>query len=128
MADIHKIVYVCVSHAVFLCLMAVFQCFGVFWAIYRVVWGCLIRDVLYKLGQSCGTRQIFKFRASSTIFNSEIHCLHGLEELVSNEIPPLYANPRPSWIQPKLMIIHYKITIFTIQVLSIELTDQSNKL
>ena len=25
------------------------------------------------------------------IFNSEIHCLHGLEELVSNEIPPLYA-------------------------------------
>ena len=42
-------------------------------------------------GQSCGTRQIFKFRASSTIFNSEIHCLHGLEELVSNEIPPLYA-------------------------------------
>ena len=25
------------------------------------------------------------------IFNSEIHCLHSLEELVSNEIPPLYA-------------------------------------
>ena len=25
------------------------------------------------------------------MFNSEIHCLHGLEELVSNEIPPLYA-------------------------------------
>ena len=25
------------------------------------------------------------------IFNSEIHCLHGLEELDSNEIPPLYA-------------------------------------
>ena len=52
--------------------------------------------ILYKLGQSCGTRQIFKFRANSTIFNSEIHCLHGLEELVSNdvtrvEIPPLYA-------------------------------------
>ena len=32
-----------------------------------------------------------KFRASSTIINSEIHCLHGLEELVSNEIPPLYV-------------------------------------
>ena len=32
-----------------------------------------------------------EFRASSMIFNSEIHCLHGLEELVSNEIPPLYA-------------------------------------
>ena len=27
------------------------------------------------------------------IFNSEIHCLHGLEELVSSEIPPLYAKP-----------------------------------
>ena len=67
------------------------------------------------------------------IFNSEIHCLHGLEELVSNDvtrvkIPSLYANPRPLWIQPKLMNIHYKITIFTIQVLSTELTDQSNKL
>ena len=74
-----------------MCNGIVFQCFGVFWAIYRVVLGRLIRDVLYKLGQSCGTRQIFKFRASSTIFNSEIHCLHGLEELVSNEIPPLYA-------------------------------------
>ena len=71
-----------------MCNGIVFQCFGVFWAIYRVVLGCLIRDVL---GQSCGTRQIFKFRVSSTIFNSEIHCLHGLEELVSNEIPPLYA-------------------------------------
>ena len=98
MADIHKIVYVCVSHAVLdvrkVFLMyngIVFQCSGVFWAIYRVVLGCLIRDVLYKLGQSCRTRQIFKFRASSMIFNSEIHCLHGLEELVSNEIPPLYA-------------------------------------
>ena len=74
-----------------MCNGIVFQCFGVFWAIYRVVLGCLIRDVLYKLGQGCGTRQIFKFRASSTIFNSEIHCLHGLEQLVSNEIPPLYA-------------------------------------
>ena len=79
-----------------MCNGIVFQCFGVFWAIYRVVLGCLIRDVLYKLGQSHGTRQIFKFRASSTIFNSEIHCLHGLEELVSNnvtrvEIPPLYT-------------------------------------
>ena len=97
MADIHKIVNVCVSCAildvrkVLMCNGIVFQCFGVFWAIYRVVLRCLIRDVLYKLGQSCGTRQIFKFRASSTIFNSEIHCLHGLEELVSNEIPPLYA-------------------------------------
>ena len=98
MADIHEIVYVCVSHAILdvrkvflMCNGIVFQCFGVFWAIYRVVLGCLIREVLYKLGQSCGTRQIFKFRASSTIFNSEIHCLHGLEELVSNEIPPLYA-------------------------------------
>ena len=61
-----------------------------------MVLGCFIRDVLYKLGQSCRTRQIFKFRASSTIFNSEIHFLHGLEELISNdvtlvEIPPLYA-------------------------------------
>ena len=96
MADIHKIVYVCVSHAVLDVRKwhsngIVFRCFGVFWAIYRVVLGCLIRDVLYKLGQSCGTRQIFKFRASSTILNSEIYCLHGLEELVSNEIPPLYA-------------------------------------
>ena len=75
-----------------MCNGIVFQCFGVFWAsIYRVVLGCLIRDVLYKLGQSCGMRQIFKFRANYTICNPEIHCLHGLEELVSNEIPPLYA-------------------------------------
>ena len=79
-----------------MCNGIVFQCFGVFWDIYRVVSGCFIRDVLYKRGQSCRTRQIFKFIASSTIFNSEIHCLHGLEELVSNdvtrvEIPPLYA-------------------------------------
>ena len=63
-----------------MCNGIVFQCFGVFWAIYRVVLGCLIRDVLYKLGHSCGTRQIFKFRN-----------LHGFEELVSNDIPPLYA-------------------------------------
>ena len=74
----------------------VFQCFGVFWGIFRVVLGCFIRDVLYKLGQSCGTRQIFKVRASFTIFNSEIRCLQGLEQLISNdvtrvEIPPLYA-------------------------------------
>ena len=81
MAEFHKILYVCVSHAVldvkkvFWCVMAVFQCFGVFWGIYRVVLGCFIRDVLYKLGQSCGTRQIFKFRASSTIFNSESNAL-----------------------------------------------------
>ena len=103
MADFHKIVYVCVSHAVLdvkkvflMCNGIVFQCFGVFWAIYRVVLERLIRDVLYKLGQSCRTRQSSKFRASSTIFNSEIHCLHGLEELVSNdvtrvEIPPLFV-------------------------------------
>ena len=36
-----------------------------------------------------------KFRASSMKFNSEIHCLHGLEELISSdvtrvEIPQLY--------------------------------------
>ena len=58
MADIHKIVYVCVSHAVLdvrkvflMCNGIVFQCFGVFWAIYRVVLGCLIRDVLYKAAE-----------------------------------------------------------------------------
>ena len=80
MADFHKIVYVCVSHEVVdvrkvFCNGIVFQCFGVFWGIYRVVLGCFIRDVLYKLGQSWGMRQIFKFRASSTIFNSEINAL-----------------------------------------------------
>ena len=79
-----------------MCNGIVFQCFEVFWAIYRVVLGSLIPDVLYKIGQSCGTRQIFKFRASSSILNSGIHCLHGLEELVSYdvtrvEIPRLYA-------------------------------------
>ena len=51
-----------------------------------MVLGCFIRDVLYKLGQSNGMRQIFNFRVSSTIFNSEIHCLHGLEELISNDV------------------------------------------
>ena len=101
MADLHKIVYrfACSFRCLksFLtCNAIVFQCFRVFWAIYRVVLGCLIRDVLYKLGQSCGTRQIFKFKASCTIFNSEIHCLHGLVVLVSNDVtrvegPPLYA-------------------------------------
>ena len=51
-----------------------------------MVLGCFIQDVLYKLGQSYGTRQIFNFRVSSTIFNSEIHCLYGLEKLISNDI------------------------------------------
>ena len=51
-----------------------------------MVLGCFIRDVPYKPGQSYGTRQIFTFRVSSTIFNSEIHHLHGLEELISNDV------------------------------------------
>ena len=36
-------------------------------------------------------QQYGKVSLRINIFNSEIHCLHGLEELVSNEIPPLYA-------------------------------------
>ena len=72
-----------------MCNGIVFQCFGLFidwfWGVSSEMYK------FYKLCQGCGTRQIFKFRVSSTIFNSEIHCLHGLEELVSNEIPPLYA-------------------------------------
>ena len=61
-----------------------------------MVLGCFIRDVVNKTGQSCGAKQIFQFRASSTIFNSDIHRLRGLEELIANDvtrvkIPPLYA-------------------------------------
>ena len=115
-----------------MCNGIVFQCFGAF---FEWFWG-----VSSEMGQSCGTKLIFKFRASSTLFNSEIHCLHGLEQLISNdvtrvEIPPLYANlhhliheSQTVVKSAKLMNIHYKITIVTIQVLSIELTDQSNKL
>ena len=87
-----------------MCNGMVFQCFGVFWGIFQVFLGCFIRDVLYKLGQRCGMRQIFKFRANSTICNSDILLSPlpvkpkgtlGLHSVCLSVRPSVHAPPRP---------------------------------
>ena len=101
MADFHNIVYLCISHVVLgvrkvflMCNGIVFQCFGVFWGYFSSGFGVFHPRCTLQTGSKL--RQIFKFRASSTIFYSEIHCFHGLEELISIDVtrvefPPFHA-------------------------------------
>ena len=101
MAYFHKIMYVCISHAVLdsrkvflMCNGIVFECFGVLWGIFQVVWGVSSETYFTTLVKPV-EQDKFSNLENSTIFNSEIHCFHGLEELISYvtwvEIPPLYA-------------------------------------
>ena len=102
MPDFQKIVYVCVSHAVldvrkvfFMCNGIVFQCFGVFWGIFEWFWG--VSSKMYLTNWVKGSkRDKFSNLEQVLRYFSEVHCLHGLEALISIdvtqvEIPPQYA-------------------------------------
>ena len=71
-----------------MCNGIVFKCFGLF---IEWFWGVSSEMYFTNWVKAAERDKFSNLERVLRYLTLEIHCLHGLKELVSNEIPPLYT-------------------------------------